>query len=260
MKQNLYVTAFVTLLLLGACQKDQSQLVKEAISLRLSGDFAGAKKKLQQAINLGPSAEAYKELGNYYLLSEDNLDEAEANYLASLKLDPSYINSIHNLGLVQIKRYENSQDEKGRGDVRYLDHAKGWLDKALSLNPNFALSHQEYAKYYFYLKKYDQALASGQRAIRLDPRAVRAYIILGQIYLKGKKDIKSAMVQFEQAYAFDRNSPEALYYLYVVHSKAGNREKADYYYSQYILLLKNQNLSDAEIKQAEEQLQKNIKY
>lgn len=252
------LTIVLCVLFATSCQKDQSQLVKEAVALRFAGELDKAKEKLLQASKMGPSAEVYKELGNYYLLNEDNIDEAEKNYLASLQVDPNYINSIHNMGMLYIKRYEHSQGEKGRGDTKLLAKAKTWLDKALEINPNFALSHQEYAKYYFYLGQFDNALQEGKKAVRLDARVARSYIILGQVYLKGKRDIHAAIQQFEQAYAFDRRNPDTLYFLYYGYSKDKQTDKAKFYYNEYISLLRSQGLTDEEVKEAENLLKKGL--
>lgn len=252
--EKFYLRIFLATLVLS-CSPSPQELAKKAIALRLNGRYEEAKKLLEKALAKEPSAEIYKELGNYYLLAQEDLDEAEKNYLMALKLDPRYLNAIHNLGLVYIKRYEKSQDSIGKGDNEYLEKARQYLKEALTINPNFALSWQELARYNFYLKNYDQSIENIEKSLSLDPKSARAFLIAGQIYLKGKKNLAMAKNYFEQAYALDRKMSEAIFYLYVVNKRQKNLEDANFYYQEYAKLLAKENLPQEEISKALQELE-----
>ncbi|MCS6985619.1 MAG: tetratricopeptide repeat protein [Leptospiraceae bacterium] len=246
----------LSLVLLLACRESPEELVHKAIALREQGRYQEAKKILEEALAIEPTATAYKELGNYYLIAEGNLDEAERNYQASLKLNPTYLNALHNMGTVYLNRYEKTQDDRGRGNKQYLDTAYQYLKQAMEQNPNFGLTHQELARYFFYAGQIPQALESIEKAIKLEPKSARAYLIAGQLYLKGKKDLKTAHEYFERAYAFDRKLPDVLYYLHLTSRKQNKTEDAIFYESEYRKLLEERNLTPEEIQSAMGELRK----
>lgn len=231
-----FVIFFVLGLFLSACShRSPSELIAQAEKLRESEKYDDAHRTLltlleRDDLSQRERAVALKEVGNIFLLGEKNYEQAENYYRKSLTVEPDYINSVHNLGLIYLKRFEDSVESKTiEEDQREnLDQATKYFQDALSLNPHFALSLEELSKIHFYKKDYGKAIEFIEKAKSETPRNPRAFIIEGQIYLKGKKDPVKAFTVFEEAYTLNRDNLVLLYYLAQT-SPSISEEKGKYY-------------------------------
>ena len=229
------------------CGKTENEMIEEAIKERVAGKYAQAETILREALAKSENEVIYKELCNIYLLGMENLEEAEKYYMKSLQINPSYINSIHNMGLVYLKRYEQSQDQTGKGDMQLLEKAHSYLQKSLAINSQFLLSRQEMAKYHFYKGEFDKAISEIQIAIAQDSRNARGYSIAGQIYLKGKNDLEKALRNFEDGYALNRQDTDLLLLLARTTKMLKDEVKADFYLKQYREIMRRKGYSDDDI-------------
>src|SRR5262245_42251474 len=127
------------------CGKSYEDLLKEGMELRKSQKWADAKQTLFSAAEKKQTAEVYKELGNVFLLGEQNLGEAEGYYKKALGIDPAYINAEFNMAVVNLKKYEFTLDESGKGNEAILEEANRWFKKVYAQNPNFGVGIEEMA-------------------------------------------------------------------------------------------------------------------
>lgn len=242
-----------------ACSDNPETLLKRGMQARIEKKYPDAKRMLVKSIEIKPSAEAYKELGNVYLLGEENLQEAEAQYNRSLEIKPDYINALHNLGMVHIKYYEASINTKGVGDISVLEKARDYLEKALKFQPDFALSKYEMGKYFFYAKKYKEGLVWLKNSLSLDVRNSAPHSIMGQIYLKGLKDNKKAFESFDEAYRIDPKDPDILFFLMETLDRMGKKQDSAQYKRRYEELMKQQGYTDRQISEKINRLKATIK-
>lgn len=230
------------------CGKPERELINDAIEHRAAGQYAEAESILRNLLKKSENEVIYKELGNVYLLGLNNLDEAEKFYLRSLQINPSYINSLHNMGLLYINRYENSQDNKGNGNDAFLNKAHQFLEKSLNINKQFLLSRQELAKYYFYKGDYKTAIEEIEEAIGQDSRNSRGYSIAGQIYLKGIGNAKKALMYFEEAYALNREDTDILLLLARTNKMLNENEESEMLMKEFELVMKRKGFTEEDIR------------
>jgi len=251
---------FVLVALLSTyCGKGYEALLQEGVELRKNQKWKEAKNKIFAAVEKNPTAEAYKELGNIFLLGEQNVVEAENYYKKSLEVDPNYINAQFNMAVVSLKKYELTLDDKGKGSEDLLKEAKDWFDKVYAQNPNFAVGIEEMAKYYYYKHDYKKALDTAQKAIALDNRNANAYSALGQIYFSGLKDYKLAFDNFEQARSLNNNDVDVIYFLWATSVKLKKTQDAQQFKEQYEQRLKQEGLTTEQAKDRVKRLENQLR-
>ena len=221
-----------------SCKADPDKLLQQGIDLRMQGKYEKAKKKIEKSLEIRKNHVAYKELGNYYLEFENDLDKAIEFYQEALIEKENYINAIHNIGLAYLKKFEESRNNKKK-DTSFLDKSEEWLNKALALDNDYTLSVSEKGKLYFYKKEYDQSLNTLKRALDLSG-ADEAYIrsIMGQVYLRGLKQYQEALDNFKVAYGKYRKNPDLVYYMALTHKNLNNKLESKTYFIKYVELLK----------------------
>lgn len=130
------------------------------------GDFPAAIESLRRAILLGPSADAWNNLGMAYHGS-GSLAEAEDAWRQALLLDADHSDSVDNLGTI-FKR-------AGR-----LKEALELCESALARNPHHGPWHYNLADVMRLLDRPSEAILHLRRAVELDPDDSRSRMHLGQ--------------------------------------------------------------------------------
>lgn len=228
----------LSILVITSCSgPGYEELLKEGKQLSQERKYEQAMQTLNQARDKKETAQVYKEIGNVFLLGHSNLDMAEKMYLKSLEIDPEYINSMHNMGLVALERFEYSLNDKGEGVREHLQNANDWFQKVLKQNDSFLLTLVELGRYYYYMKDNDKALSYLQQALRVNRNYFRTYLTMGQIYLKGKNDIEKALMNLNEAYGLAPEEPMVNYFLSLTHLELKEQDQAEKYYNDYIRLL-----------------------
>lgn len=243
----------------SACGKGYDELLKKGMEERRAQKWAQAKHTLFAAAEKKQTPEVYKELGNVFLLGEQNISEAEGYYRKALELDPNYINAQFNMAVVTLKKYEQTLDDKGRGDENLLKEAESWFNKVYAQNPNFSIGIEELAKYHYYRRDYKKALETAERAISVDSRNANAYSVIGQIYYSGLKDYKQAFDSFEQARALNNKDADVVYFLWATSEKLRKTQDAAQFKTRYEQMLKQQGLTNEQAKERIRRLENQLK-
>lgn len=241
------------------CGKSYEELLKDGMELRRAQKWADAKQTLFAAAEKKQTAEVYKELGNVFLLGEQNLGEAEGYYKKALGVDPAYINAEFNMAVVNLKKYEMTLDDTGKGSDALLDEAQKWFKKVYAQNPNFGVGIEEMAKYYYYKRDYKNALETAQKAISVDNRNANAYSVTGQIYYSGIKDYKQAFDNFEQARSLNNKDADVVYFLWATSEKLKKVQDATQFKTRYEQMLKQEGLSADQAKERVKRLENQLK-
>ncbi len=99
------------------------------------------------------------------------------------------------------------------------------LDKAISLNGNYAMAWYNRGNAYGQLGKFEEAFRDLDQAIGLDPKNANAYNKRGQANaVLGRKE--NAFVDFNKALELDPANAEIYYNIGITHLNAGNRDEA----------------------------------
>lgn len=245
--------------LCGHCGRKYDDLLHEGIDLRKHQKWAEAKKLLFAAAEKSQTAEVNKELGNVFLLGEQNLGEAENYYKKALEIDPTYINAEFNMAVINIKKYEQTLDETGKGSLALLDEANKWFTKVYAQNPNFGVGIEEMAKYYYYRRDFTSALDTAHKATAVDNRNANAYSVTGQIYYSGLKDYKQAFENFEQARSLNNKDADIVYFLWATSEKLKKTQDAAQFKTRYEQMLKQEGLSADQAKERIKRLENQLK-
>lgn len=241
------------------CGKSYEELLKEGTDLRRAQKWADAKQTLFAAAEKKQTAEVYKELGNVFLLGEQNLGEAEGYYKKALGVDATYINAEFNMAVVNLKKYEMTLDDSGKGNEALLDEANKWFKKVYTQNPNFGVGIEEMAKYYYYKRDYKTALETAQKAVAVDNRNANAYSVTGQIYYSGLKDYKQAFENFEQARSLNNKDADIVYFLWAASEKLKKTQDSAQFKTRYEQMLKQEGLSADQAKDRVKRLENQLK-
>jgi len=109
------------------------------------------------------------------------------------------------------------------------------FQKAIELDPNFALAHTRLAEsqlfiYWHHVDRSEDRLMKSKKAIdnafKIEPDLTEAHIALGIYYYWGLLDYSNALEQFDIALKQSPKNPECPFWIAAVHRRAGNIEKA----------------------------------
>ncbi|PTM08659.1 MAG: hypothetical protein DA407_07545 [Bacteroidetes bacterium] len=159
-------------------------------------NYASSLNLYKEAIALDPNyADAYAELAyvtllNMYLkgdtsLNEQFIVEATKQNEIALKLDPNSVRANSTKGLIMTESY----DEKTR-----LQSEK-YFEKALSLNPNDAVSHLEFSIFYDMIKKdNEKSLYHARKAFELNPFSADTFMSFSTQLLENNRSDEAKKV------------------------------------------------------------------
>lgn len=168
-------------------------------------DSKQAYEYLQKAIDTDPDyLPAYYAIASFFNTQKDYQKALEYDQKAMQidESDPLVRNGIgwstYNLAI------ENNYNQE------QLKIAEGHFKKAISLDPEFAIGHNNLGVVYLALEEYQEALSSFQTAMSLDPKYKKPYLNIGSTYLAQKKYDK-VLEYYQQALEIDPNYALAYY-------------------------------------------------
>ncbi|HEV3116073.1 MAG TPA: tetratricopeptide repeat protein [Gemmataceae bacterium] len=164
-------------------------------ALHEQGRLEEAKAEYLLVIELDPAAAApHNNLGNV-LRRQRRPDEAENEYREAIELDPRY--SAPHIGLGGL-----------RFEQRRLDESEAEFREAVKLDPNNGLAHTNLANALKELGRPDKAEVEYREAIRLDPTdAQHVYHRLGMM-LQNQNRHKDAEIEFRKSIEHDPNDSQ----------------------------------------------------
>jgi eukaryotic-like serine/threonine-protein kinase len=130
----------------------------------------------------------------------DSQRAAQAAATRAIELDPGLAEAYTSLGWT---RFSFDWDWHGAEEA---------YRRAISLNPNYATAHQWYALYLAAMLRHDEAIASMQRALDLDPLSIIISTGVGTMYYQaGRMD--EAIAQFRRTLDLEPDFPRTVYEL-----------------------------------------------
>ena len=151
-------------------------------------------------------------IGNAYFRME-RYDDALAEYLASVKIDPRLVGSYINIGGIYDSRGEH-------------ERALEVLREGARANPGHAFLYQAMGAINIHAARYSDAIAAYKKAIALGPGSADLYSGLGIAYLKGGSYSESE-TSLKKALKLSPRSADIHYYLGVVYFYKKNLKKAE---------------------------------
>ena len=174
--------------------------------------LAQAETAARKALGLDPSlAEAHASLA---LVQMERLEwtAAAASFQRALKNKPAYSSAHHWYAAYLVRR---GQIEEALTEIR----------RAQALDPLSAVVVAQLGAILLQARRYDEAIARSEDALRLDPDYSRAHLVMAEAYaLKG--DYTRALAETEKSTAAGRAGVEVSANIGYIHALAGRREEA----------------------------------
>jgi TolB-like protein/DNA-binding winged helix-turn-helix (wHTH) protein len=160
---------------------------------------SGARTYFDEARRLDPGfALAYSGLADTYSVSWDislDLTLAEQYGREAVALDPDLAEGHASVGIAEV--YEH----------KFVDAEKE-LQRAIELNPNYAMAHHWYSLYLIFLDRPTEALAANARARRLDPFSFPINYLRGVMLAALQEDARAVeQLRFAASINPDSTSP-----------------------------------------------------
>jgi serine/threonine protein kinase/Flp pilus assembly protein TadD len=182
--------------------------------------IAKAIEYFELAIEKDPGfALAYAGLADAYVVPANRLapreamPKAKAAAIRALQIDDTLAEAHTSLGRVlQVYDWNWKEGEKE-------------FQRAIELNPRYAVAHQWYGGYFERIGRLDKGIAERKLALELDPLSTIANFELGQTYYFGGEYDK-ALEQFKKALELDPGFPPAIQYIPLVYGQKGMHEEA----------------------------------
>lgn len=122
-------------------------------------------------------SDSYYRLSNLYLSPQETMPKAKAAALKAVELDDTLAEAHAALGLVKV-----------HFDWDW-DGAEKEYRRAIECSSNYALAHYRYSLYLIKMGRFDEAIATLQRALELDPLSLEFKVHLGaQLFMMRRYD------------------------------------------------------------------------
>jgi serine/threonine-protein kinase len=180
-------------------------------------------KLFEQAIDIDPTyalaytgvADAYLNLGGWgHLPFREAYPLAKAAAARALAIDPDLAEAHVSLAMVK-KEYDWDWPGAGRD-----------YERALELNPNYAIAHQWYGEYLAALGRHEPAIAAIKRAIELDPLSLIIHATLGRHGYYFARRYDEAIAQLRATLGMDEGFWVARSFLGLVYARVGRLDEA----------------------------------
>jgi excisionase family DNA binding protein len=148
--------------------KSATDKLEESMQCHLRGEFPKAAYILEEVVKQHPHyGLAYWQLGTIYGYY-GNYHDAERAFKESIRLNPDYVPSLHNLGMVY--------NYLGYGDAIEV------LTRAIELDPDHADTYYQLGYAYLLRSKNEEAVKYFQEALSLDPKHLQARKFLAMTF------------------------------------------------------------------------------
>ena len=150
----------------------------------------------------------------------NNLQDAQNYYQKVLKIDPSHVSTLYNLGFIfkALSEYQK---------------AKSYFEKVIGINPTYANAHYNLGNIFKDSGQYQKAKSCYEKTIEIDPNLVDAHNNLGIIF-KDLGEYQKAKSCYEKAIEINPNYANAHNNLGVLFKELGEYQKALSFYEKAI--------------------------
>jgi len=157
----------------------------------------------------GPSVAESSYVAGLKALTENRLDDADRSFRGCLEVAPKAAACM--LGVATVA------SQRGNAQASGL-----WIERAAAVEPDNAHAQASLGRWRAVNGQMAQAVTALEAAIRLDPKAVRPRVDLGDIYLASGRDVERAIKLYREAIAVDEKHAGAHYALGVALTRKGD--------------------------------------
>ena len=137
------------------------------------------------------------------------VDDAERSFRKCLEIAPRAAACL--LGLATVAEQRGNPDESGR-----------FIERAAAAEPDNAYAQASLGRWRGVQGRTPDAIVALEEAVRLDPKAVRPRVDLGDIYLTSGRDLERSIKLYREAIAIDDKHAGAHYALAVALTRKGD--------------------------------------
>ncbi len=179
-----------TLLLEQAVQKDPNlALAHAALADAYAFDYRNWKKAentAREAIRLDANlGEPHATIGFVKMFWEWKIQEAENEFKLAVRLSPNYA-TAHQWYAINLHAFGNS------GNAAFAE-----MKKALELKPDSVSINADMCQTFYFLRRYDEAIAQCKKTLVMDDKSHNAYQYLYEIYTTKKMDKEAFETYFK---------------------------------------------------------------
>jgi len=193
-----------------------------SIDLRKKGMSEEASRQMDKAVRFRPSSPKIRYLRGRLLLSLDEIEKAEKDFLKAIELDPGYANGYVGMALCHLSQGDS------RSGIRDLE-------KALEFSPAHPEALMLLSMAYFDSGDPLKARETALRAIKADPFGYDALVNMGTI-LSRQGNIAEAGKYYFKATEFYPEEPVSFYNIAYLLYISGDLENARFYASKTVLI------------------------
>lgn len=197
-------------------QDEVSQNVADALRIRLT-DFEQRSMRQRSTSNLYSYECFLRGRYHYNQYSAPHNQLAEEMFSKAVDLDPDFAAAHAALSEVYVQRYYNWFDR----DRKWLRSAEAVIQTAAGLNDQLPEVHCTQGMLLYLRSEYELAMEEIQKAIRLDPHYALAHDHTGEIYLH-VGELDKAIVAFHTEMRINSELIYPYFYLVWLHSLAGD--------------------------------------
>lgn len=157
----------------------------------------------------GPSVAESSYVAGLKALTENRLDDADRSFRGCLEVAPRAAACM--LGVATVASQRGNNPASGL-----------WIERAAAVEPDNAYAQASLGRWRAVNGQMAGAVTALEAAIRLDPRAVRPRVDLGDIYLASGRDVDRAAKLYREAIAVDEKHAGAHYALGVALTRKGD--------------------------------------
>lgn len=194
-----------------------TKAIERARIFRKQGDIPAAITLLENWKDRVDIAILHSDLGAIYS-EQNNLENAEKEYLKAIELDPSFAAAYINLGILAKKREHYADAEK-------------YITKAIKINPNFAEAYNRRASIYMSRQQYEDAIKDIEKAIDLSPENADYVYNKGGIYFLQNR-YHPALTEFKKALSL--GDTRAYFFIAEIYKERGEMETAKRFYEECV--------------------------
>ncbi len=175
----------------------------------------------EQAIELDPAyALAYTGLADSYVVMpwfayiqpRAVYPKARAAAMRALEIDETLAEAHNSMGYIRALEWDWAGADRE-------------FQKALDLNPGYAVAHHWYGNYLTDIGRFDEALVEGKKALELDPYSLIAIKDLGMTFLSARR-FEEAVATVRKALDLDPDFAPARSLLGLIYTQLGDHAKA----------------------------------
>jgi tetratricopeptide (TPR) repeat protein len=163
-------------------------------------------------------------------------------YTTDVKVSNNSAKALNAAGGVLVERSINETDENIKNQM--LEQAKGYLNKALSIHPNYVNAWLLLGNAYFYSKAYDKAIDAYDQSLAINASYPDAMKNLAVALKEGGRNagevegnLQKARAYLTRSYKIDNSNYEINRLMGILESFSGNHEEAIKYYTRVTQLV-----------------------